>query len=188
MSDHEKLGRGEYLVAALLLIALVGNCRGPAHAQSPQIEKPYDPQMERLQAEKLNRVKKFCKARPDCVQANLSYEQEFDEIMLRLQVPRDYLHGSYWVRLSPPTELISKATKIRKGLSYTQRTNLVEVNGNFILDAAPAVRQARETLWHYWIDYDSECWLVGEDVPNTDLYACYDYGQRVLLEKTRVEK
>lgn len=185
MSDHEKLGRGEYLVAALLLIALVGNCQGSASAQ---IEKPYDPQMERLQAENLNRVKKLCKARPDCVEKNLSAAEEFQGIRLRVQTPTAYWHGYRWVRMPPPVEVSETSAKIRKGLSYIHRSNLVEVNGNFVLDAETALYQAKETLWHYWIDYDSECWLIGEDVPNTNLYACYDYGQRTLLEKTHAEK
>lgn len=189
MSDHEKLGRGEYLVAALLLIALVGNCQGSARAQSTiQIEKPYDPQAERLEAEKLNRVKKFCKARPDCVEKNLSAAEEFQNIRLRVQTPTAYWHGYRWVRMPPPLEVTEKSAKIRKGLSYIHRSNLVQVNGNFVLDAEPALHQAKETLWHYWIDYDSECWLIGEDIPATNLYACYDYGQRVLLEKPYVEK
>lgn len=185
MSDREKLGRGEYLVAALLLVALVGNCQGPASAQ---IVLPDDPQSERLAAENLNRVKKLCRARPDCVDRNLSAAEEFQEIRMRVQTPQARWHNHRWVQMPPPVEVAEKAARLRKGLSYTYRSHLVEVDGNFVLDAEPALREAKETLWHFWIDYDADCWLVGEEAPGTNFYACYDYGFREIREKTNVEK
>jgi hypothetical protein len=185
MSDEQKLGTGKYVVAALLLIALVGNCQGPASAQ---VMKPYDPQAERLEAENLVRVKKLCKARPDCVEEMLTAEEQLDEIMLRLQMPQARWHSTRWVRLPPPVEVTEKVAKIRSGLRHIRVSNMVEVNGRFVLDSRTALYQAKETIWHYWIDLDSECWIVGEDVPGTNFYACYDYGQRTLMEKTDAAK